>query len=505
MTTLSLEATPGAVAILGVPFDTVTAANAVARIEQMIASRRPHYLVTANVDFLVQARNDMELHRIFLNADMVLCDGTPIVWASRWLGASLPERVAGSDLVPLLIELAARKGYRPFFLGASPETVQEAVARLRAQYPTLDIAGYYSPPFSNLLEMDHAECRRRILTAQPDLLFVAFGCPKQEKWMAMHFQDLVVPVTIGVGGTIDFLAGRIRRAPVWMQRTGAEWLFRLAQEPRRLLHRYLRDLWTFGWAILCEGWRLRRRSAGNGKQTLDGTLDAAELRWASTETASATQTDPAEDDGVEFIGDLPLDLAGVEVVDSSSLGRLLRLERRLRLSRRQLLLVAPSKAVRRVLTQTRLQHLFVCAPTSAAAQALRAQRAQSTARAVQLDADAHRLVWRGEVTAVTGETIWTQTRAALQTNFRLEPWNIDLSNVNFIDSTGLSVMVRAKKLAQQQQQDLWFFSPQPLVRNVLQLAGLERFLLSGASSRWYKPLLHALRAPQTSSPGASRL
>lgn len=463
-----LEAQREAVAILGVPFDPVTALGAVARIEQMIASRKPHFLVTANIDFLVQARNDIELHRIFLNADMVLCDGTPIVWASRWLRAPLPERVAGADLVPLLLGVAARKGYRPFFLGASPEAAQQAIARLRAQYPTLDIAGHYSPPFSSLLEMDHDECRRRIAAARPDLLFVAFGCPKQEKWMAMHCQDLGVPVSIGVGGTIDFLAGRIRRAPIWVQRTGAEWLYRLAQEPRRLLHRYLRDLWTFGWAFLAEAWMLRRRY--HDTLTLGAALDRVQFNYG------------------ESAVDVMLDLSKVDVVDNGSLGRLLRLERSLRLAGRQLVLIVPSRAVRRVLAKTRLQHFFVVAPNSTMAQTLLAQRLRGTAQAVQSQADANRLTWHGEVTAATGQTIWAQTKAALQTSSLHEPWSIDLARVGFIDSTGLGVMVRAKKWAQQQHQELWFSSPQPPVRNVLHLAGLEKFLLNGASSRRHKPV-----------------
>jgi N-acetylglucosaminyldiphosphoundecaprenol N-acetyl-beta-D-mannosaminyltransferase len=484
----ALEPGLDAVAVLGVPFDPVTASGAVARIEQMIASREPHFLVTANVDFLVQARNDIELHRIFLNADMVLCDGTPIVWASRWLRTPLPERVAGADLVPLMLKVAARKGYRPFFLGASPEAAQEAVARLHAQYPTLDIAGHYSPPFSSLLEMDHEECRRRILTARPDLLFVAFGCPKQEKWMAMHCRNLGVPVTIGVGGTIDFLAGRIRRAPLWVQRTGAEWLFRLAQEPRRLLHRYLRDLWTFAWAFLAETCMLRRGSKPDeSSRTLSSALDEVQVN-----RATRRHCDCAQNNGRGFAGDVLLDLAGVEVVDSGSLGRLLRLERSVRSSGRKLILVAVSRTVRRILAQTRLEHFFAYAPTTAAAQGLLAQDSQGGALAVQLDAESHRLAWYGEVTAATGETIWAQTRSALQTSSPREAWSIDLAKVGYIDSSGLGVMVRAKKLAQQQHQELWFSAPQPTVRNVLQLAGLENFLLRRASSRRHKPVIDAV-------------
>src|SRR5579859_1402174 len=140
------------IAILGVPFDNVTAAETVDAIERMVASRQPHYLVTANVDFLVQAQDDVELRRILFDAHLVLCDGTPLVWASKLLGNPLLERVAGADLVPLLLRVAAEKSYRVFFLGASPDSAARAVENLKKLHPTLVIAGFYSPPFNKLLE-----------------------------------------------------------------------------------------------------------------------------------------------------------------------------------------------------------------------------------------------------------------------------------------------------------------------------------------------------------------
>ena len=250
------EAPP--IAMLGVPFDHVTLADAVKRIEQKDISRQPHYIVTPNVDFLVQARRDDELRRILLEAHLVLCDGTPLVWASRFLGNRLPERVAGSDLVPRLIRLAAEKNYSLFFLGATAESNAQAVDKVRAQFPGINIAGHYSPPFRPLHEMDHQEIIRRIRLARPDILLVAFGCPKAEKWMAMHCQALGVPVMIAIGATIDFLAGRVKRAPVWMQRSGTEWIFRMSQEPRRLIRRYASDLYPFARGITSQWWRERR-------------------------------------------------------------------------------------------------------------------------------------------------------------------------------------------------------------------------------------------------------
>ena len=320
-------------AILGVPFDNVSVAETISIIEKMVASRRPHYIATANVDFLVQALHDVELKRILLDAHLVLCDGTPLVWASRLLGNPLPERVAGSDVVPLLIQVAAEKGYRPFFLGATPDSIEEAVTKLRQKYPTLDIAGYYSPPFNRLLEMDHDEIRRRILQAQPDLLFVGFGCPKQEKWINMHYRSLGVPVSIGVGGTIDFLAGKLARAPRWMQVTGTEWIFRLAQEPKRLLARYARDLWHFGWGIAGQLYRLQL-------QRRKGTLSQHPLPVTSVPQFSLIEM-PSRLDFEAVHHDrealeqavMPdkaclIDLSKVEFIDSTGVGLLIRLQKK---------------------------------------------------------------------------------------------------------------------------------------------------------------------------------
>ena len=193
MPTRWYAATPP-IAILGVPFDNVTTAETVELIQRMVSSGQAHYLVTANVDFLVQAQEDVELRRIMFDAHLVLCDGTPLIWASRLLGNPLRERVAGADLVPLLMRVAEEKEYRIFLLGATPESAGRAVDNLKQRHPRLIIAGQYSPPFGKLLEMDHYEVTRRITEARPDLLFVSFGCPKQEKWIAMHYLALGVPV-----------------------------------------------------------------------------------------------------------------------------------------------------------------------------------------------------------------------------------------------------------------------------------------------------------------------
>ena len=245
------------VAILGVPFHQISLPGAVDRIESMVADGGTHYVVTPNVDFLVKARRDPELRRILICADLVLCDGKPIVWASHWLGGSLPCRVAGSDLIPGLLQRAAERGWSIFLLGGSAEVASEAAQQIVTTYPTIGSVKHYSPPFRALPDMNNVEIIKRIRSAKPDIVLVCFGCPKQEKWIAQNIGELAVPVMIGAGATIDFLAEKMARAPVWMQRSGTEWLFRLLQEPRRLSKRYADDFLHFFPAVLRQRWHQR--------------------------------------------------------------------------------------------------------------------------------------------------------------------------------------------------------------------------------------------------------
>jgi N-acetylglucosaminyldiphosphoundecaprenol N-acetyl-beta-D-mannosaminyltransferase len=226
------------VAILGVALDNLTMEEVLDAVEASIAEGGFHQIATANVDFIMKSIHDEELHETLCRCDLVLADGAPLVWASRLLGAGLKERVTGADLVPQLARLSARRGYRIFLLGAEEESSAGAAAWMEKNYPGVHIAGRYCPKHQPLEEMDHEEILARIETARPDILLVAFGNPKQEKWLAMHRFRLEVPVCIGVGGSFDFLSGKVPRAPLWMQHSGLEWFYRMMQEPSRLAKRY---------------------------------------------------------------------------------------------------------------------------------------------------------------------------------------------------------------------------------------------------------------------------
>jgi N-acetylglucosaminyldiphosphoundecaprenol N-acetyl-beta-D-mannosaminyltransferase len=229
------------VAVMGLPLANVTAAEAVERIEELILSGGTHQVATANIDFWLNSLHDVHLHRIIAGCSLVLPDGMPLVWISRLLGNPLKERVSGADMVPMLAELSARKGYGIYLLGGRDGVAARASERLKELYPGVNIVGHHAPPLADLERMDHGDSLERIRAAKPDILMVAFGNPKQEKWIRMHAKRLGVPVSIGIGGSMDMLVGDVHRAPGWMQRNGLEWLGRCAQEPMRLLPRYTRN------------------------------------------------------------------------------------------------------------------------------------------------------------------------------------------------------------------------------------------------------------------------
>ncbi len=229
------------VAVMGLPINSLSADEAVDTLERLIQSGGTHQVCTMNVDIWLNALADPHLHRIVAGSSLVVPDGMPLVWASGLLGCPLAERVTGVDLVPRLAELSARKGYKIFLLGAKPGVADRASRLLERNYPGVQIVGTFAPAEDNLMRMDHTEILRKIHAVSPDILLVAFGNPKQEKWIWMHRKRLGVPLSMGVGGSFDILVGDNWRAPRWIQRCGLEWAMRFMQEPMRLGPRYARD------------------------------------------------------------------------------------------------------------------------------------------------------------------------------------------------------------------------------------------------------------------------
>ena len=243
--------------MLGVPLARLGMRETVEWIDGAIATGASHQVATANVNFLALGHRDPEFLRILQDASLVTCDGVPLCWMSRLQGAPLTERVAGADLVPLLCDLAHQRGYRLFFMGPAGST-EEAARRLRVRYPGLEIVGTEAPPYGPIETWDNRAYCARIREARADLLLVGFGAPKQERWIARHLEETGVPVAIGVGATFDYIAGRVARAPVALQATGLEWVWRIWAEPRRLWRRYLLDAVVVGPRLARQVWTSHR-------------------------------------------------------------------------------------------------------------------------------------------------------------------------------------------------------------------------------------------------------
>ena len=216
--------------VLGVRVDCLDMEAALERIEAMIAGGGRHQVATVNPEFVMHARSHQDFATVLESSDLCLADGWGVVWAARRQGCRLIGPVAGSDLVPALARLCARRDWSLFLLGAQPGVADDAARRLRGQAPGLKIAGVHvgSPRIE-----DDAASLELINAARPEVLLVAYGHPKQELWIARNRDRLHVPLSIGVGGALDYVAGRVRRAPLWMRRAGLEWLFRLARQPWR--------------------------------------------------------------------------------------------------------------------------------------------------------------------------------------------------------------------------------------------------------------------------------
>jgi N-acetylglucosaminyldiphosphoundecaprenol N-acetyl-beta-D-mannosaminyltransferase len=243
---------PNRIQILDLPVDAITYEEWLKIIEHWVAvpDDAPHHVCTINPEFIMIARRDINFFNILSRADLCVPDGIGLLWAAKHLGHPLPERVTGSDGVPKIAARAAEKGWRLFFLGAAPGVADQAAAVLRAKYPGLQIVGTYS---GSPAPDEEDTLVAMVNSSNADILFVAYGAPEQDKWIARNLPRLHVQMAMGVGGSFDFIAGVVPRAPLWMRRMGLEWLFRLYLQPWRIV-RMLR-LPRFVLAVVWRGQR----------------------------------------------------------------------------------------------------------------------------------------------------------------------------------------------------------------------------------------------------------
>ena len=438
--------------VLNVPIDDLNMDEALERLEEFIAIGREtgksHQIATVNADFAVKSLRDPELLYLLQEADMATADGMPLVWGARRLGVPLEGRVTGSDMVPALAKRAAEEGYSMYFYGAAPGVAARAAEILQEQNPGLLIAGVCSPPYQPVLEVDQA-LLDDIKAAKPDILLVAFSHPKQEKWIGMYGQMLGVPVVIGIGATLDFIAGEVRRAPKWMQQSGLEWAFRLLQEPRRLWKRYVVDMLVFGAFFTRQWWYMRK---GNVSSPLLPTGDSVIVEETAVLNIKGRLTienrNSFMEKGQEALAETPfliINLSEATFLDSSALGALVGLAKQTRDAGGKMWLTAVPKNIHHTIALMRLDRFFDMLEDVDAGLAARRTRKQQTTTDIFT---AERKVQEKEKWKVAqmprrlDASTAPQIASICQSYLAIHPYLIiDCSDMLFLTSAGLAMFV----------------------------------------------------------------
>lgn len=484
--------------VLGVPVDSLTLGSAVEDILSMVTAfkldGRPRHVVTVNVDFIVNTMGwslsrvrHPELLEILRLADLVTADGMPVVWASRLLGHPLPERVAGADLVPLLAGACVREGRSLFLLGGRMESAREAARVLESRHPGLRLAGIAWPRVFvegeelGLSEQEDETLVSAINQARPDILLIALGNPKQEIWFHRNRHRLKAAVSMGVGGTFEFLAGMRSRAPAWMGRAGLEWAWRLAMEPR-LFKRYLTGMAKFGYlvwpAILNHHWsRLHLKTPS----LLPAKREAATpppqnkplLLPKRLDASSASGTTGRAEARLAMGKGLVLDFSAVEFVDSRGLGVLVSLWRQAREGNLDLRFRAVPDRILPVFRLTRTLDLF--RPLMEKPPSPLQDRESQPAGGFAWEIDDHRPV---PILRLTGR-LDASTRSLIDQPSVLAAAHgrglvVDLEGLSFVDSTGLGLLVGLVRKADNGSR-IVLAAARPQVVQVLKVSRLDRF------------------------------
>jgi N-acetylglucosaminyldiphosphoundecaprenol N-acetyl-beta-D-mannosaminyltransferase len=482
-----MNSDPQKFVLMGIPFHDVTFAETVAWARERIRWRVPAYMATANIDFVMQAWSDPELQRILLEASLVIADGMPIVWMSKLFGPPLRERVTGSDLVPLLAGMCRDEGFSIFYLGGAPGVAEKAAAELTRRFPGLKTAGCYSPPLADIVNMDHAAILARLEASKPDLLLVAFGAPKQEKWANMHVRQWKVPLAVGVGGKLDFLGGAQTRAPKFVQQIGFEWLWRMFTNPKRLFRRYAKNL-VFLARVSARLLWLRARFPKLGKKTvpifrgLENISDLAlAVRWPGLLDAGAAQTWTQKLDAEAGARSVVLNMTGVRWLTSLELGALLTLSRLRRARDARLLLAGLGGHARRLVDLCRLdRYLELADAPDQLEHTIRTLHAALADGKISRDQPG-RLVFvlPRELTAANLPAWRAKWDAAWQDASReVQAVVIDGAATRFIDSAALGFLVGIRKAVTTQGLTWQCGGFGSAVSQIIKIARVEKLLLA---------------------------
>jgi len=495
------------IVILGIPVDNLDMDETVERIfaivEASLKDGKARQVATVNVDFLVNTLSwrlsrfrHPELINILRQADLVTPDGMPIIWTSRMLGTPLKERVTGADLVPKLAEMAARKGKSIYFLGGRGDVGSRAAQLLQERFPDLGVAGAESP-FVRIEgdalaqeTLKDQEIVERINRSGADILLIGFGNPKQEVWFERNRGRLRVPVSIGIGGTYEFIVGSVARAPQWMQKTGLEWIFRIAQDPKRLWKRYFVGFFKFGLMILpaIAYYKFKRRTLRN---TASG-IQPAEIGFREVASSGSTAIrvialpEILDAKTVETVrlslkteditgSELILDFKKVKFIDSSGLGFIVGLWRRAKAGNKKLSLIEIQPSVRRFFELSRTLDLFegrVFHDVEDAMTHIVEKADQPPFYFIEVPDRGHVLL-RLYGTLDAAQMSHLDIEAILYVIGNLNCM-LDLKNLAFVDSSGIVFFLKIRKYVQKIDKACVIFGLQENVRQMFRITKLDR-------------------------------
>jgi N-acetylglucosaminyldiphosphoundecaprenol N-acetyl-beta-D-mannosaminyltransferase len=477
---------PVPLAIFGVPFHNVTFDEAVDWVVDRVRSGRPANIVTANLDFVTRAWSDPELQRLLIDADLVLADGFPIVKLSPFFGPTLKARVTGSDLTPMLAERAATEGFRVYALGSADGVAKKAMEVLKIRHSSLTVVGTYSPPFAPLLEMDHREILQRLERARPDILFVALGVPKQDKFISMHVRGWNVPVSVGVGATLDFITGEQKRAPVWLQKLQLEWFWRMCCDPKRMYSRYVANV-RFLFSATRQMWRIHRMP---DKPVVYQVLEEHDLEELESLGAvfECFQTLDSTEGVQKFVEDLCegeskniiLDLHPIPWLDSLELGALLEVNKRCRATGKRLILYACRPKVQRLLETCRLIDYFDTATRLDTLVEILQNLIEHRDGGSVYEEGILTLELPMELTAATLPVYEQETEFIhheLKEQGILKTLAVDAGQLDFIDSSGLGFLISLKKATQNEGVSMSIANLPEKPRRTFEIARVDKILL----------------------------
>ncbi|VGO21380.1 WecB/TagA/CpsF family glycosyltransferase [Pontiella sulfatireligans] len=480
---------PLSLAICGVPFHNVSFDEAVEWIVDRVRSGRPANIATANLDFVTRAWSDPELQRILIDADLVLADGFPIVKLAPFFGPALKGRVTGSDLTPMLAKRASAEGFSIYGLGAAVGVAEKAMAILKERHPELKVAGISSPPYVPLLEMDHRGILQQLDTAKPDILFVALGSPKQEKFISMHVRGWNVPVAMGVGASLDFVAGEQRRAPVWVQRIYLEWLWRICSSPRRLFRRYMANLgFLFSATLKMFSIHCMADKPVPFHALVEEGIQALGERGISVERFQRLESEDAARGFVERLAaatveaHVLVDLHAVPWLDSLELGALLEVNKSCRSRSRRLILYGLRAKVRRLLETCHLIDYFDTADSLDAVEGIVQNLKEHADGGTLYEEGALTLELPIELTAATIPRFEKEAdfiRHELKEQGILKTVEVDAAQLDFIDSSGLGFLISLKKATQDEGVSMSIANLAAKPRRTFEIARVDKILLHG--------------------------